>query len=174
MLSSIGIGSVVLPPGNDSETGNACCYQHSVLIDNVEGVDDIKVVPSPVRFQFLSDAHRFVAGTLYFSFNFGFVFLGAFDNRKFGKSTGGLIVGKNELPREMVKRGSKVMNDLADNDAPMPRQLEIPVKSKDFISRLRIVLGSDRIMIGTPEAVDLGFKVTDVLFGPLDLNYGRE
>ena len=39
----------------------------------------------------------------------------------------------------------------------------------DQFSRLRIVLGSNRVRVGFEKGRDLGIEVRDVLFGPFDL-----
>ncbi len=157
---------------------SAYCYEKMVLIRNIESMERIqdRVVASLVRFERLDQAHRFCAGTLYYSLITGFKFLNTTRDGEGCSVIGRPSVGEYEPPNKVIEAGSEIVNDLAYNDSPSvpsERRFAEGAYPKDPIAGFRLIIGNDSIGFAFEKGVDLGFEVTDLLFGPFDLSFDR-
>jgi hypothetical protein len=78
-------------------------------------------------------------------------------------------VGKDELPCEMVKSGSKIMDGIANDDTKTSSGLLDKLDPKNAISAMRMIVGDNSIVVTLKEGAALRMEITDVLFGPFDL-----
>lgn len=84
-------------------------------------------------------------------------------------------IGEHQAAPEMVKAASEIVNRVGSNRPEASGRLGSDGNAIDLVPPIRITLASDRIGVGLVEGFDRGFKVADVLFGPVDLdpNAGR-
>jgi hypothetical protein len=81
---------------------------------------------------------------------------------------GNIAVSKNELISKMIKGASETMNDVTCNETEFGhRGLDIKY-AINVISRMRIRFHSDFVGLTIHESVESDFKITEVLFGPLN------
>jgi hypothetical protein len=80
----------------------------------------------------------------------------------------GLAIRENELPGEMIERGSECVDHIAGNQENVDRNVEVIPDYEDLVSGLRVALGDDVIWVGLTKTLDSRFKIRDVLFGPFD------
>jgi hypothetical protein len=145
----------------------AYCYEQSVLVRDVQAMQgEESLVPSLVWLQCLDEANRFDAGTLQYSFNSGFAFVGGIKNRECGLLGNRAVVGLNELTRDVIQRGPQLMDNLANYNCPTCRRL-LDAKRR---ARLGVIVSDKRL---TFKFVDRHLQIRDVLFGPLDLRLNR-
>jgi len=153
-----------------------------VLIESIHVVDDEERIirdigPSIVRLHLLDPVpHLSVSDSLYFSFvSLNSVFVGGIGlhvkDRKLDNILGlapRFIGGEvREVPDNMVKAGSQVVNDLSREDTETYRNALVAVIVDRFLPHLVIWMGEDWVVPATNELGDFGFKVDDVLIGPL-------
>jgi hypothetical protein len=147
-------------------------HEQAMLVHNVEFVEPTKsIVPSMVWLLSLDEIERLLAGTLYCSLKVGFkdFQILPIEDRETGADIRRVTIGQNQLPSEMVKAGSQVMDSISENEGNfLGRTLE-GSKLYDSVARLRIVVGNSAVWVALPESVQFGFEIADVLFGPFDL-----
>lgn len=145
----------------------------SVLIDDVEIMDDtqgiIKRVGGIIRLKSFDKAEDIrVLDEFYFSFVFSAVvrIRGPFlEDRKVNPSVF-LRSSDREVPRNMVKTGSKMVDDFSGEHAESWRDNAILVVLNSLKERLAIVLREDRVIAFIKKGGDFAIEIEDVLFGP--------
>ena len=148
------------------------CYEKPVLVYDVESVKGKKrIVPSLVRLQFLDQAHRSIAGSVYFSPKLGFKVLSAFPDKELGLIIGSASIGVNELPRQMIQGRTQIVDNIASDGGESQRNCVLDPNVNDPIAGLSINLGNRRIRLTFEKGLDFRFEITDVLFGPVDLGF---
>ena len=159
--------------------------EFAVLVDSVQVVNEPEWIPagvrSRVRLQFPNAPQgRLAFNSLYFSLIFTrFVFL---------RIAGGIIVedgkldarriispvfGGRQLPRDMIERGPKMVDDFTSSDFPLGIDRSVSDRLLDFLKCFPIMIGPNWIFPleinrgeRVDETVDCPFQVTDVLVGP--------
>jgi hypothetical protein len=77
------------------------------------------------------------------------------------------VLGAGEMPCNVVKVGTKMMNGLPTQDAKTNRDGKISMVVNSILPLLRVWIGDDWILASFEENVDLPLKIEDVLIGPL-------
>jgi hypothetical protein len=160
---------------NSVSRSDSNCYQQSMLVDVIKLAEVPKrVVPSLVRLQLHDDSHRLIACSVYFAANRGFIILGfgegRLENRERRIFDSGLVaVRENGLPCEMIKSGSEIVSNVADNNAETDGRFLKKSKLEDTISSFRIIVCDNSIMVTPKVGATLDVEIADVLFGPFDL-----
>jgi len=127
--------------------------QKSVLVSDIEQMEGVKTpIPSTVRFQGLDQAPCVIADALYFSLALGREISLIRADRKLGLPIGRPAISLDELPREMIQRGSQVVDCIASNRAKPEWETADYSYSKDPISGLWLVLGDDFIGLASRKA----------------------
>lgn len=77
-----------------------------------------------------------------------------------GVPVGRFIVGNDQLPGEMVEGGTKVLNVVANDDAPVKWRLATDLHSAEIARRLHVYIGDESIGLGfsIKEGDDLGME----------------
>lgn len=154
-------------------------HQLPVLVESVHIVHDangvvFSVAPSLVGLQFPDEVENSgISDSLYFSLvSATFVFrkrkrvlseyreldrVLMFDS----------VLGAGEMPCNVVKVGTKMMNGLPTQDAKTNRDGKISMVVNSILPLLRVWIGDDWILASFEENVDLPLKIEDVLIGPL-------
>lgn len=150
-----------------------------VLIESIHVVDDEKrlissVGPSLVRLNIFDPSeHPSVLNTFYFSVvKFDVVTLHGFGlkHRKFDGILGldSLFISSKtgEVPDDMVKAGSKLMNDFSCKDAETQWNALSSMVVDRFLPHLGIFMGDGWVLATVDESLDFGMQVDDILIGP--------
>lgn len=143
---------------------------HPVFVQNVELVDQPQclIVPSVVWLEPLDCVDSVLGRSLYVTRNFGFKFLGC---REDGKLRLSYVTGAqgNDLAREKIKCGAKVVDGVADGAAQADGDILLDPYAEKAISSLRIVVSDDFVGVSGEECTDVSPQISDVAFGPFDL-----
>lgn len=151
--------------------------QSVVLVGNVQIVDSPeKLVSTLVRVGSVNGIYSTLSHALYSSMTLGLVLRGALPNRESDLLPLSLRESEttlgasdfNQLPSEMFKSASEVMNNVSGNESDFSRRRLDVSHAIDCLSRLRIELGFDSIRFAVKETLPNDFKLTDVLFGPFN------
>jgi hypothetical protein len=156
-----------------------------VFVPNVEVVQQPKWVehplriPSRIRLQLLNECHRGLPEGAFLSFpsglllsdGFGGRWLGSptIPDRKFGGTRGIAVIDQLHLPGSEVERGSQVVHDIADNQAPVLRNRAGHTRAPYPLASLRVVISDDAVWIESSKLRMQSYQVLEVLFGPLNL-----
>ncbi len=160
---------------------NNGCEQNMVLVGNVQSMEhpESHTLPTLVRFGCVNCIYSRLRHALYASMTLGFVFRGKLPDGKTdltrffdGKDESALgATNLNQLPREMVKGASEVVDNVASNKSEISGRV-LDVGDIAFcVSRLRVFLESESIGFGfeSEEPLACGCQVSEVLFGPFNL-----
>src|SRR5262249_26061027 len=127
------------------------------------------VVSSLVRVDRLDGVLNSLRRSLYYSCKRGFVFRGAVVERKgdaFDRNAGAVLAGPMELPSSMIECTSQVVPSVPGNPSNVGGNVSCARQGEAFLSRLRIVLGTDTMRLGMVDGVDHEVQVVEVLLGP--------
>lgn len=142
-----------------------------VLVQSVKFVDHPeKLAPSLVWLQTPKQPVGTCADALYLSRSVGFKFMDRPANRKAGTASGLLPIRHNELPCELVERSAQVVNDIADDAAQAGWHIFADLDPVDQISSLRVIISDDKVWVASVERADFRLQLTDVAFGPFNLD----
>ncbi len=145
-------------------------HQEAVFVEVVKLMQHPElVIPSLVRFGRIDGLYRGWTHSLYFSRTRGFVFIDALCDREISRLSGNIFVGKDELIGEVVESGSQVMDRVADEERHVVGNVPHNFDTKDLITGLRLLIGSDEVRVGLKKHLLSDFKITDVMLGPFDL-----
>ncbi len=81
-----------------------------------------------------------------------------------------LVIGKNELPHQMVKDATEVLECVTDNSEYGERHISRTIEPPFHLLRLKVLLGRDFIGVAKEELADCSLKLHDVLLGPTYLS----
>jgi hypothetical protein len=146
------------------------CEQDTMLVDDVEFVDlPEDVIPSTIRLGSIDEIYSVLPHAFYLSGNFGIVGRGIFDDWIRDMVGSSVCASSNEIKllREMVERGTKIVECVPDQNADDWRDRIDLAEIVDSISRLSIYIAADAIWIGGEELADSGIQILDVEFGPV-------
>jgi hypothetical protein len=124
------------------------------------------ICSSLVRFGGVNCINRVLAHSLYFSRTFGFVYLGAFEDREAGESR--LLGPINQSPDNIIQSTPEILNGLPGSQGDFGRDALVLTEAVHPLSRIWLQLWNDTIRVSFREGSDTVFQVTDVLFGPFD------
>lgn len=146
--------------------------QQTVLLDVVQLVQNPEaVIPSLVGFNRVDCIECLLPRTLHFSLLFGFIFLGAIENRKVypvGFRRTVLRFATDDLVGKMVEGAPKIVNCIPGEQGQRLGSGFSPKDIIDRLARVRIALDSDFIGVRVEEGPDTAIEITDVIFGPFD------
>jgi len=150
---------------------NECDEQSMVLVGNVEVVEypEARALPTVVRFGSVNSIYSTLLHALYSSISLGTVFCGVLPDGEAGLYGGRPAVNENELAGEMFKSASEVMNRVSSNEAEFDGRGREISDASVVIARMRVKIGNERIWLGFDELGLQDFKITDMLFGPFNL-----
>jgi len=80
---------------------------------------------------------------------------------------GSVVLGKGGS--QIIQGGSEVVDDVADETAPVLRNAAVEADAIEFVSRLRMFIDLESIRFSLIEGDECGIKVRKVLLGPIDL-----
>ncbi len=144
--------------------------EQPVFVHVVEGVElPEKIIPSFVRLQLIDGRDYVWPHASYFSFEVG----GAIPMKIIGdRETGDArlrrsIVGNHELPDQIIKGAADVLETFSDDGRECNGDFVSPVEYPFAMSRIRVEIGRDGIMVAIKKDADLPIKLCDMLFGPI-------
>ena len=151
--------------------------QEPVLIDYVEVMEQPKIaIQSVVRLYRAQDFFGTHSHSVYFSLsNRRCILLGTIANREIGVLVGRSATSLNKLPREVIECTSKVMNRVPENKRHVVGD-GLDLRDKEcrvFDCGYRMRLGAKSIWFGIKKPLNRNVQVTDVLFGPFNLEPNR-
>jgi len=159
--------------GGDEETpeGADSQRQHLMFVSGIDGVQIPECfVPTLVGFGRLDDIHRrFLVRTLWFSLKSGFEFVGGVEDREIGLARRGTGAVNREAPKDVQGR-SEIVDGIRGNSAPPERSSFALEYAKDIAPDVHIWLGNETIRISSEEYSRGRLQLSDVLFGPFDLD----
>lgn len=148
-----------------------CRQQHMVFVRDVQSVQLIKqVVPAFVWSERLDTVHGRLRKALYLS-KTGTNFVGMFEDPELSEiRVRSLSIRKDELPDQKIERRAQIVHGIT-SDSPEPRRgLPLQQNAINDVLGLRVVIGDDFIWAAIPKCLDFRCEITDVLFGPFDLD----
>jgi len=74
----------------------------------------------------------------------------------------------DQFVRKMVKRTSKVLDDVSGTGDNGPRHISNFIDIKRALTGVHVILESNAIWVTLEKGFDNPFQITDVLFGPFD------
>lgn len=165
-------------PQRMKHDGTADDIQGAMLIDSIKVVQPIeggglRALASLVRLQRLDECLGSGGRSLYFSSTAGFIFVRSLADWEAGIPIPSLPVRQNQLPDNMIKRASEIMDNLADQYAKPYGGIfldETTDHSVEFSrGTIRIWLTRESIGIESQKGLDFIVEVTDLLYGPFGL-----
>jgi len=151
-------------------SGAADEKQHVVFIYDVKTMErPQQIIPAFVWADRLDEVHGRLVKALYFG-EVGFKFVGVLGNREFPIRRPSTAIVGNELPNEKIQGGSQIMDRVSGDGSKARLGLPADHYPGDALPRLNICVGNEQIWVGLQEGLALRFKITDVLFGPFDLD----
>ena len=161
---------------NTLETG-ANGYQQSMLVNDIEMVKYPQFVslPSLIWLDTAKHIYGVWPKVLYCSLKGGFKFCGTVADDEaimFSRTARSVRPNEKQVLCDVVENASQVVNCISGNG----RNAIWDGVNSDYIidqlACLRIALGPDFIWLGIKEGFDLGFKINDVLFWPVQFLLG--
>ena len=90
-------------------------------------------------------------------------------------TTGGITIGKNQLPDKVVKAGTQVIGKLANFDTPFNRSVRsFASEYPDLLSGVGMNLVGNELSIGFAEGLDISFQRFQYLFSTLNLGVNTD
>ncbi len=174
MLALIRFKNAVDAFGNFSRPRRHTQHQFSVLIDNVEALDDGQRATERVGGVVWLEAfdeieHLSVCDSLYFSLvkgNSVFVDRPFLENRELDLPRVLYPVDVGEYPRNMIKAGSQVMHDLPGQHTEPQWNDAVLMILNSLKEQLVVVLGQDGVLAFLKKPGDFRLQIEDVLVGP--------
>lgn len=84
----------------------------------------------------------------------------------------GSAVLDSERSGEVVERCAEIVDNVAHDTAPFDRNRDRVMEAEDYVSRIRLSIGDDFVGVAPMVEADCLFKVSEVMFGPVDLYPG--
>jgi len=164
---------------NTPEGGTDGNQHQAVFVDVVKFAEypELVSLSSLVRFGCVDCVYGILPHALYLSIALGFVFRGVGPtDREVDKVFGGGLArsGQMKLVGQVVESTSKVLDHITSDEQDVCRHVLNTHDIVDQLSRLRIVLGPDSIWLGSEERLPCDIEISDVLFGPFDLEPSRK
>ena len=155
---------------NDADT-NERHEQGAVLVDVVQLAErGEQFVPSLIRLHTPDEFFNLRSNLVYGSMLYGFLgIVPALVNRKFSSWALGSTFGSDQLPREVVERGAKVVQGVAECKCDDVGDILCEFDIVDLLTGFHIVLDGETIRLTSQEPRDMKIKIIDVLFGPFNL-----
>ena len=147
--------------------------QEAMLVPNVEVVKEPKgvasVINSMVWLQPLDQCLAASGDTLYFSALHGrSIFRSVVTDRALMAVARALSIRNDQLPQEMVDRGTQIMNDLAHKDRETKWGHCTLQRELNYLG-LIIRLGNETMRVGRKKSLDFSVELLDLFIGPLNL-----
>jgi hypothetical protein len=127
-------------------------------------------LPRFVWFERLENVHNGLSRALMFSAKSGFEFLGGAKDGKVVLPVLGQHGDGPDCSPENVQRRAEVMHCVASERSPSERREFAHVHADDNLPRLMVSLCDNDIRVTFAEGGNFGYQITDVLFGPFDLD----
>ena len=144
-----------------------------MLVTVVKCVDPIeRVIPSLVWLETFDRLNSLIPHSLYFSLKSGFVGFGTevpfedWERRVFG---GGAVVRNDESLRQVIQRGSEILNSISDDGADRAGNRCSLLHDVNDLVGLEVCLSDNFIRVRTDKLLQGNTTILDVLIGPLDL-----
>jgi hypothetical protein len=148
-----------------------------VFLDDVEFVDlPEPLVPAFVRTDFAESVHRRLTRATYFGPNQGFQIIGmntdrfVIENRETGMVIGDAGIRQDQPPREEIQGGATVMDGVRRNSADVGVGFHKDVKAQQPVPRFGVIIRKDGVGVGLLPGDDRFCQVSEVLFGPFNLD----
>lgn len=146
-----------------------------MLINVAKTVESPKVkIPTLVRLKPLDDCLRRWMDPAEAGFHCGLKLDFGLHDGKGVMPTGGLPVGDNKLPDEVVKPSTKVVDDVPDFKTPFRRSDGGAVEYPELLTGIDIDVARDRIELGLSEELNFILKNVQFLTRVFDLGIGTE
>lgn len=170
--------AIAIPIGIEGKDPIYCCdaseggYKHLVLVDNVEAVEPPEGhISSLVWVDTPDRVDGFLPHALYLSATRSFLLCGrrrVVHDWETGAFSDGISISQDEDTSDMIQGTSEVMDGVAAGNGNDWRN-GISLEDMDrWLGGLRFHIYHQGVRISSPETVDLGFDLGDMLFGPLD------
>jgi hypothetical protein len=146
-------------------------YDRLVFVQSVKLVDHPKgFAPSLVWFETVNESFADRAHSLYFSRSVGFEFLHTAADWKACPGSDLPTVSQNQLANQLIQSRTQIVHNVADRGAQAGWHVFDDVNPVDVAARLRVLVSDDAVWVALDEGPDVSFKLTDVAFGPFDLD----
>jgi hypothetical protein len=150
--------------------------QRLVFVGNVQFVEhpECMTLPALIRFDGIDKFYRHWSHSAYFSGSLGFVvsFPAAKDREigSLGRDGKPARRSSTEGVSQMIQGATEVLDRVAADGGQDRRRGTDRSYIIDQLSRLRVVLSSNDIWLASKKGAFFGLKITDVLFGPVNLD----
>ena len=146
--------------------------KHIVLVRNVKAMEPPeRVIPSMVWVDSPDSVYSLLPHALYFVLKSGFALRGSnriVENWELSMWGDDPVLGADESASQMVKGCPEVVNSVAQNAPEIWRDRVRPDDLNNWIQGIGFDIYPNVIRPRINVAVQTGFEITDVLFGPLD------
>ena len=145
-------------------------YDHSVFVHVVEdGQCYEHVIPSSVWFHRLDKINDVLPGISYLVLQRLLEFSVCLTNRESVPGVDLVAVKGHGLANQIIQCSPKVMDAIADQNAPLGGRVSFDFADSDPLAGVRVDMFDDMVRVSCPKVRDSGFEITKVLLGPLDL-----
>lgn len=155
--------------GVDGYLNSRRCYRDSftVFVQDIQTMEfPQQATTSLVWFKPTNEPLGSGADALYFGYATGFKrFIG---NGEVTTAIRLTAVGTDQIANEMIERGSKVVDNIADNSAQLDWNRFIDAYAMDILSGVRIYIMDKSAFCRVDERIGGLFQVTNVAFGPFN------
>jgi hypothetical protein len=147
----------------------------SMLVDVVQPLDDVQdagLTPSVVRLYRFIKCKSAIRHPLYLAAHGGFVRCPFVAHNELGLGfLRNIAVGFNELPNQVIKGASQVMDYITNDDWDVIGDGVAELPLIKFVAGLRVFLNDERVTMEVTELSGDQFQLVDVAFGPFDLEF---
>ncbi len=145
--------------------------QEMVLVLSVEDMQRPQIfIPSLVRFGPSEDVHDTLLSGVFYSTETMFECIGGLKKGEGIPSVGVLGARRKHGSPKNIQRRTQVVDCVPDDGSPSGRRFLRHHGTEYPLPALCVVLGDRSIGAGFHEGLDFGYEITEMLFGPFDLD----